>query len=123
MLETLLLVKSAFAILAGLSIVGMWVALIRNGSVVEATTAPKEITMHIIAELATGILLLVSGTALILGVGNAEHLWMLSMGMLIYTLVNSSGYYLQREDKMMTIMFASMFIISVILLALSLITI
>ena len=79
--------------------------------------------MHIIADVATGILLIVSGTALFLGLGNAEHLWMLSMGMLIYTLVNSSGHYLQRNDKAMIVMFASMFIISVIHLSLSLITI
>ena len=50
-----------YSILIGISIIGVWTILYINGSIPEFDTEPIRIGMHLIAEIATGIILILGG--------------------------------------------------------------
>ena len=89
---------AGFAVLVGLSMIAIWIMLLITNQVSELVTSPLTITFHLIAEFVTGISLIVGGIALygkhVLGV----KIYLVSLGMLLYTVINSSGYYAQRGD-------------------------
>ena len=105
---------SVFAISVGLLMIIMWAFFILAGMVPEFETKPAEIILHIIAELSTGIILLSAGVMTLRNSNAARWLYPLSIGMLLYTLVVSPGYYLQSGDFLIVIMFAALFILSLI---------
>ena len=117
-MDYLLFAQAGFAALTGVAILGLWVTLLRNGSVDELESAPNEIVMHIGAETLTALALVASAAALIADVQHAMSLWFLGMGMLIYTLINSSGYYLQRGERPILMMFGALLLISLTLIVL-----
>ena len=98
----------AYAIGVGLAIFGLWVALLGTGQVPELRTAPIEIGYHLVAEGLTAVLLLVAGIAVLRGSSLADRLLAFSLGMLLYTVVNSAGYYGQLGEWAMVGMFAAL---------------
>lgn len=84
---------SWYAVGVGVAIVGLWVVLLATGQVPELTTAPLEIGYHLVAELATALTLLAAGTGRHRRVAWADRLFPVALGMLLYTTVNSAGYY------------------------------
>lgn len=87
-----------------------------TGSIPELAAEPIRILLHIAAELATGIALIVSGVGLWRCRPWAKELYWLATGALLYTLIQSPGYYAQLGQWPMVILFALLFIVSVILL-------
>jgi len=47
-----------YSILVGVSIIGMWTILYINGSIPEFDTEPIRIGIHLVAEITTGIILI-----------------------------------------------------------------
>ena len=105
---------AGFAVLVGLSMIAIWIMLLITNQVSELVTSPLTITFHLIAEFVTGISLIVGGIALygkyVLGV----KIYLVSLGMLLYTVINSSGYYAQRGDWSFVFMFGVIFVLAVI---------
>lgn len=98
-----------YAIVIGISMLGMWSMIILAGGIIEV---PVEISFHLGSEFLTAILLLISGIGLFRGNTNGRRLFLISNGMLIYSVLNAAGYYGQGKNITMMIMFLAIFIMS-----------
>jgi hypothetical protein len=89
-----------FALVVGAGIVGLWIMLLATHQVPEIGTGDQAILFHITAELLLGITLIVSGTLLLLG--GEEHpariLAATALGGMVYSTVNSAGYYAAKAN-------------------------
>ena len=83
-----------FQIVTGVAIAGLWSVLLATGEVPELTEGRLDILFHLGAEFLTALLLIAAGTA-VLRVGSqvAVVLSALAAGSLLYTTINSAGYY------------------------------
>ncbi len=72
----------------------------------ELETAPLEIATHLVAELLTAALLILSGILLLKKHPKANLIYACAFGSLLYSVINSSGYFLNPFDIAMTIMFS-----------------
>jgi len=104
---------AVYAILVGLSMIGMWAYLLLTDQV-PASEKPWAITFHLIAEFSTAVLLIVSGAGLWLNSEWAKRLSLISLGMLLYSVVASPGYYAQKNNLPMVVMFVVFIILTVI---------
>lgn len=97
---------AGYAVVVGAGMVGLWAVLYATGGIPELVTAPYEIGYHLAAELLTAFALLAAGVGLLRGVPWARRGYPVALGMLLYTVLNSAGYYAQRGDVAMVGMFA-----------------
>lgn len=105
-----------FSIIIGLSIVGTWTVLYASGSIPELISKPFEISMHIIAELSTAIMLIIGGCGVLFDKKWGLNMYFISMGMLLYTLIASPGYYIQKGNSGFVAIFAVIFALSILFL-------
>ena len=117
----LLIISGIYAIIIGIGIIGLWTMLLRTKQVPESKTEPIAIRFHIAAEMVMGILSLISGIFLLIGLSWAYFLFILAMGLVIYAVINSAGYYGQRKQWPFVIMFGIILIVSVSLVILNII--
>lgn len=111
--------KAIYAILVGISIIGLWLMLFSTGQIPELETKLFDISLHIISELILAITLILSGIALLRQSRWSEKLFLLSMGLLIYSVINAAGYYGQDGNWAMVLMFAGLLTIALIFTAYS----
>ena len=113
---------AVYSILVGLAMIVTWIVLLNTNQVPELETAPLTITMHIAAEFITAIVLLIGGIGLLLNRTWSFNMFLLSMGMLIYAVVNASGAYAQQGNMAMVAVFIFVLVLSVILAGFSFVT-
>lgn len=109
-------VPAAFAIVVGMFMTGFWLLLYLTGGIPELRTAPIEIGYHLLAELLTAVLLVTAGFGLLRGPQWVARLYPVALGMLLYTVINSAGYYAQRGDFVVVAMFTGLTIVTLTLL-------
>ena len=114
-------VTAIYAILIGVSIIGMWTLLYITGSIPEFDTEPIRIGMHLVAEIATGIILILGAYGLLNNKKWGYNIYLISMGMLIYTLIVSPGYYAEKVNYFFVSMFAIMLFFTIMFVVISLI--
>lgn len=119
----LLIISGIYAIIIGIGITGLWTMLLRTKQVPELKTEPTAIKFHITAEMTMGILSLISGIFLLFRLSWAPYLFILAMGLIIYAVINSAGYYGQRKQWSFVAMFGIILIASVCLVILNIFTI
>ena len=107
---------SFFKIIIGSGMIGIWAFLFITKQIPEVQTEPIRIMMHIAAELATGIMLLISGLYYLLKSKKHKILFNLSFGALIYTLIVSPGYYAQQGSLPVFVSFMVLLVISIVLI-------
>lgn len=105
---------SIYSIFIGISMIGMWIMFYLNGQIPELNSEPIRIGMHLTAEFTTALLLIIGGIGLLKNWSKAIYIFQFSMGMLIYTLIQSPGYYAQRGDIIFVAMFAVFIILAII---------
>jgi len=108
-----------FSMLTGLSMLGMWALLLRTGQVPELLVTPFEMGFGIIADCATGLMLIIGGYGLYAGRGWGPQAFLVSQGALFYSLMIAIGYYGQRGESIYLGMFAVIFAFMVTFLTLS----
>jgi len=89
---------------------GMWTMLVFTGQVPYLDTPQVEIKLHIFTELVTAGALILGGISVLRGWESLNRLHYVSQGMLIYAIINSSGYYIDLGETAMTAMFGVMLI-------------
>jgi hypothetical protein len=104
-----------YSITMGVAMIAMWSFFWVTGAIPDMLTKPWEITMHLTAEFTTAALLIISGTGLLLGALWAQRVNVFASGMLVYTLIQSPGYYLQRNALIFVAMLAVCFVLTVAL--------
>ncbi len=105
-------VVSIYSIAMGVVMLVAWSVLWAIGAIPEMTTQPWEIAMHLTAEFTTAGLLIISGTGLWFEAPWAMRINVFASGMLVYSLIQSPGYYLQRDAMVLVLMFAIVFLIT-----------
>lgn len=108
-------VVSVYSITMGMAMIAMWTMFWITGAIPEMMSRPWEIAMHLTAEFTTAGLLVVSGIGLLYQARWATRVNVFASGMLVYTLIQSPGYYLQRNAMIFVLMFAVGFLITVML--------
>jgi hypothetical protein len=86
----------AYCLLVGVAVLGLWAMLFVRGQVPEAQTAPWSLACHVAAEVLMAVILLVVAWAGWRGYPAPRSAW-LGLGMVIYSTINSAGYYAQRR--------------------------
>jgi len=99
-----------FTIIVGVLMMGMWTMLVFTGQVPYLDTPQLEIKLHIFTELLTAGALMLGGISVLLGWKRLNPLHYVSQGMLLYSLINSSGYYIDLGETTMTAMFGVLLI-------------
>ncbi len=105
-----------FSIVVGVSMLGMWLMFYFTGSIPELATEPARITLHLAAELATAIALIFGGWGLLKFKAWGNQLYLLSTGALIYTMIQSPGYFLQTGETGFVVMFAVLLMLTLVIL-------
>jgi hypothetical protein len=99
-------ISSIYSIIVGIAMICTWLIFIATNQVPEIKSAPIKITYHLIAEFITAILLLIGGYGLLTKRVWGFHLYLISMGLLLYTVIVSAGYYANLGDIIMVGMFS-----------------
>ncbi|TCT16069.1 hypothetical protein EDC18_10285 [Natranaerovirga pectinivora] len=107
---------SIFSIGMGISMLGMWMMFYITGNIPELESKPIELGMHLLAEIATAIILIIGGIGVIKSKHWGVHIYFISMGMLLYTIPNSAGYFLENKEYGLVIMFGIFLVASLIFL-------
>jgi peptidoglycan/LPS O-acetylase OafA/YrhL len=85
---------SWFQIIIGIGIVAIWPMLLVAGEVPEVAAGQRDIWFHIAAEAVTGSLLIAAGTLTLRRHDERSRLLAaFALGALLYTAINSPGYY------------------------------
>jgi hypothetical protein len=95
-----------YGIIVGVLMAAMWTFFLVAGQVPELATEPYRIALHLAAEFATAIALLIGGIGLLKKSTWARSLYFIAAGMLLYSLIASPGYYAQQGGWAFVGMFA-----------------
>jgi hypothetical protein len=87
-----------FQLLSGAAMIVLWTLLLATGQVPELEAGQRDILFHLLAELLAAGALLVAGYAVLRRHQRAMTLSAFALGALLYTAVNSSGYYADSGD-------------------------
>jgi len=101
----LVIFASVFAIVIGLAMLGLWVMLYLRKQIPELKTEPYRIGFHLAGEALTAAMLVIGGTGVLLGTSWGLWIYLIAMGMLFYTAIVSPGYYAQKGEWSMVIIF------------------
>jgi len=99
-----------FTIIVGVLMMGMWTMLVTTGQVPYLDTPQLEIKLHIFTELLTAGALILGGLAVLRCWKPLNRLHYVSQGMLIYAIINSSGYYIDLGETVIAAMFGVLLI-------------
>jgi hypothetical protein len=110
-------IAAIYCLLVGISMFGMWSVFIASGSVPEFDERPAEIGLHLIAEFATALSLIIAGYGLLSKKSWGLNSYIFASGLLTYTLIVSPGYYVTRDEIALVVMFAIFLVIDIALLA------
>ncbi len=113
-----MLFGGVYAVVVGIGMLAQWGFSLATGRVPELRTEPLAIGFHLMAEVATATVLIVAGAALLTGATWATGVFLAGTGMLIYTVVNSAGYFAQRRQWPMVVVFALLLALAFVSLAL-----
>jgi hypothetical protein len=104
---------AVYAVLVGVLMIGQWGLSLTTGQVPELETEPLRIAAHLGGEATTAITLIVGGGGLLARAAWASRLTLVALGMLIYTVIVSPGYFAQRGEWPMVILFSVLLILSI----------
>ncbi len=109
-------VAAVYSIIVGLGMLGMWAMFYCTGSIPELVTEPARIVMHIIAEVITALALLIAGWGLLTDRTWGVKVYFLATGALVYTMLQSPGYFLHTGETALVAMFAILLSLALLLL-------
>ncbi|PKM53193.1 MAG: hypothetical protein CVV00_13520 [Firmicutes bacterium HGW-Firmicutes-5] len=104
----------------GFSIIVLWIMLFATSQVPELETEPFSLALHVLSELILAVSLLFTGIGYMKNTRWVPYMFMLSMGLLIYSVMNVAGYYGESGNFAMVIIFAVLLVIAVLLTVLTL---
>lgn len=108
--------QALYALFVGIAIIALWAMLLLTGQVPELHTTPFTTVTHISAETLTGLMLTLTGFGLWLNKAWAKRLYPISLGMLLYAVVQAVGYYIDHFDAASIVMFAILIVLTVFLI-------
>jgi hypothetical protein len=110
--------SAVFALIVGAGMIGQWLFFLATGRVPELKTEPLRIRFHLAAEFATAVVLVVGGLALLTGQTWGRWFYLLAVGMLLYTVIVSPGYFAEKGQWAFVGMFAVVLLLALVSLVL-----
>lgn len=110
---------SVYALVVGASMIGQWLFFLATGQVPELKTEPLRIRFHLAGELTTAIALLVGGIALLTDQPWGRWIYLLAMGMLLYAVIVSPGYFAEKGQWAFVGMFAVVLLLALVSIVLA----
>ena len=102
-----------YAIVVGLLIFGQWAFFLITRQVPELKIERVRVLFHIADEFLTAVILIASGVGLLAQQSWATAVYPVAAGMLLYTIIVSSGYFAQKHVWPIVGMFAVLLILTV----------
>jgi hypothetical protein len=107
-----------FSLAVGVLMIGQWTVTLLRKQVAgpDAGISGRgklEMAFHYVAEFTTALLMIVAGIGLLTGTEWGRVLFFVSIGMLIYTVINSPGYFAQKGQWPAVLMFALLLVLAV----------
>ena len=115
-----MLFSAIFSIAVGVLMIIQWIITIARGneqSLEAGSTAGRgrtEMMFHWVAEFGTALMLLGGGIGLLVSGTWAPIVFYIAVGMLIYTVISSPGYYAQLGQWSMVGMFSVILILAIV---------
>ncbi|WP_416840679.1 hypothetical protein [Haloferax sp. DFSO52] len=109
-------VVAVYALLTGIAILGLWTMLVMTEQATELRTEPYSMFTHLVAEGLTAVALVSAGIGLFRESEWAESLCLVGFGMLLYSVINSAGYYAQLGEIGAMLVFSAMSLTTVVAL-------
>jgi hypothetical protein len=106
-----------YGVAVGLLMLAQWTFFLATGSVPELQSAPLAIAFHIAAEGLCALALLLTGLALLRKQAWGERFYPVAAGMVLYSEVNSPGYFAQSGQWALVAMFAVLALLALASLA------
>jgi hypothetical protein len=109
---------SIYAILVGIGMIGQWSFSLATKRVPELKTEPFRIAFHLAGEFLTAIASIAGGLGLLTSAPWGRPTYLVSVGMLLYTVVVSPGYFAQKREWPMVVVFAVLLALALVSLGL-----
>jgi len=103
---------ASYAIVVGVLMFGQWAMFLFTGNVPELQTGPIRIAFHLAGEFTTAALLIVGGFGLLTVRRWGYHVFLLALGMLLYTIIVSPGYFGQLGQWAFVLLFAGLVVLT-----------
>lgn len=97
----------------GVLMIGLWAMLLLRRQVPELVTEPWRIVLHIVAEILCALALLSAAMMVWLDHAQAAYWSAVALGMLLYTIIASTGFYLQRREWPPVAFFGMLFVATI----------
>jgi len=107
-----------YSLVVGFGMLAQWGFFLATGQVPELQAEPFRIAFHLAGEAATAMALIVSGVALLRRLKWGRDVSFVALGMLIYTVIVSPGYFAQQGQWPLAAMFAVLLILALVSLRL-----
>jgi hypothetical protein len=98
-----------YSIFIGISVLAMWTMILLTETPPEGKT---ELSFHLTSEFLMALLCLVSGLLMLKNKPASKLLNIMGLGMVIYSVLNAAGYYGEKNETPMMIMFIVLFILT-----------
>jgi hypothetical protein len=102
-----------YAIFVGIMMIAQWTFFLMTGSVPEVQSEPIRLAFHLAAEFVTAISLIVAGGAVLRSKPWGRTFILAALGMLMYTVIVSPGYFAQQGQWLLVGMFAVLFVLAI----------
>jgi hypothetical protein len=108
---------SYYSIFIGMSVIGLWIMILVNDQLPEGKT---ELTFHLVSEFIMAVLCLLSGILILMKKNIGKLLNISGLSMISYSVLNAAGYYGERDNLSMMILFIVLLFVTLIVLSLHL---
>ncbi len=108
---------NVYCILTGIVILSFWIIAIPTNQVPELEEESIEIYFHISAEFLTATLLIISGIGATIQKKWSNPLTKISLGMLLYAVINATGRYADQNNPAITTIFITIIISTILIIA------
>lgn len=110
-------VAGYYSVFIGISVIAMWLMILKNGSVPEGRT---ELSFHLFSEFLMASVCIVGGILLLRKNSLGKPVTSIGLGMVLYSVLNAAGYYGELGNTPMMIMFIFLFVLSMVALLINL---
>ncbi|MFB6319499.1 hypothetical protein [Saccharicrinis sp. FJH54] len=105
-----------YSVFLGVSIIAMWTMILSTDGTTEGNT---EITFHLASEFTMALLCVIGGIMLLKSMRHSKEISILGHGMVLYSVINAAGYYGERGDLHINVMFLTILSLSTVTLFIS----
>lgn len=106
-----------YGMVVGFLVLVQWAVFLATGNVPQLDDAPREIAFHLAAEVLLAMVLLTGSVGLLRRCRWARIIYPVGLGMVLYSVVNSPGYFAQRSEWALVAMFMVLLLLSLAAIA------